>query len=297
MSRRVTSARFIGRTAELATVDDLLVRVATGEPATLLVAGDAGVGKTRLIEELARRARDRGFLVLAGGCLELCEGGIPMAPIVEALRRWRDQLDERELDEVGLAASELRFLIPDPPMAALSEPGPVTARPSPGRVLELVLGLVLRLADRRPTVLVTEDLHWADRSTLDLLSFLDRNLAGPVLLVGTFRSDELHRRHPLRPFLGELERSGSTVRLDLAPFDRAELTAQAEAITGATLRTDVLDELLRRSEGNPFFVEELLATEADRVDALPDSLRDILLGRVADLPDDQRAVLRLASTL
>jgi DNA-binding CsgD family transcriptional regulator len=294
MSRRVASAHFVGRHNEMAIVDELLTRATAGEPSLLLVAGDAGVGKTRLVDELSARARSHGFLVLVGGCLELCEGGIPMAPIVEAVRRLRDQLDPNEFDDLlGETASELRFLVPDPTV----EPDPASARPSPGRVLELLLALVQRLAERHPTVLVSEDLHWADRSTLDLLSFLDRNVTGPVLLVGTIRSDELHRRHPLRPFLAELERSGSTVRMDLAPFDRTELAAQAEAITGQAPRPELLDDLVRRSEGNPFFAEELLAADATHPDHLPESLRDILLGRVADLADDERVVLRLASTL
>ncbi len=294
MSRRVASAHFVGRQTELSIVDDLLSRATAGQPATLLIAGDAGVGKTRLVDELSARARAHGFVVLVGGCLELCEGGIPMAPIVEAVRRLRDQLDPAEFDDLlGETASELRFLVPDPTV----EPDPKAARPSSGRVLELLLALVQRLAERHPTVLVSEDLHWADRSTLDLLSFLDRNLTGPVLLVGTIRSDELHRRHPLRPFLAEIERSGSTVRMDLAPFDRTELAAQAEAITGYAPRPDLLDDLVRRSEGNPFFAEELLAADAAHPDHLPDSLRDIVLGRVADLSDQERDVLRLASTL
>jgi DNA-binding CsgD family transcriptional regulator/tetratricopeptide (TPR) repeat protein len=288
------SARFIGRTTELAIVDDLLARVGAGEPATMLIAGDAGVGKTRLIEELARRARDRGFLVLSGGCLELCEGAIPMAPIVEALRRLREQLPAEEYEALlGESGAELRFLVPE--AGALSAPS--DTRPSPGRLLELLLALVEQLAARQPTVLVCEDLHWADQSTLELLSFLDRNLGAPVLLVGTFRSDELHRRHPLRPFIAELERSGSTTRVDLAPFARSELAAQVEAITDHVPSPGQLDELARRTEGNPFFVEELLAAaSADRT-RLPESLRDILLGRVADLPERERAVLRLASTL
>jgi DNA-binding CsgD family transcriptional regulator/tetratricopeptide (TPR) repeat protein len=294
MSRRVASAEIVGRQAELATIDELLVQVRGGEPATLLIGGEAGVGKTRLIDELARRARDQGCTVLIGGCLELCEGGIPMAPMAEAVRRLRDQLAADEFDDLlGEATSELRFLAPGPTVEADAD----GARPSPGRLLELLLALIERLADRAPTVLVTEDLHWADRSTLDLLSFLDRNLSGRVLLVGSLRSDELHRRHPLRPVLAELERAGSTVRLELSPFDREQLALQAQAITGRVLRPDALDELARRSEGNPFFAEELLAAGAERPGHLSDSLRDILLGRVADLDESDRALLRLASTL
>jgi DNA-binding CsgD family transcriptional regulator/tetratricopeptide (TPR) repeat protein len=295
MSRRVAAAQIVGREPELAVIDALLTQTAGGRPTTLLITGDAGAGKTRLVDELAGRASRAGFLVLLGGCLELGEGGVPMAPIAEAVRRLRDQVDADEFDElVGGLATELHFLISDPTLDP--DPDVAGSRPSPGRLLELLLALVERVAARRPTVIVAEDLHWADRSTLDLLSFLDRNLAGPVLLVGTVRTDELHRRHPLRPFLAELDRSGSR-RLALQPFSRDQLAELAEAITGQPIRADALEELARRCEGNPFFAEELLAADAERPGQLSESLRDILLGRVADLDEDDRSLMRVASTL
>ena len=121
-----------------------------------------------------------------------------------------------------------------------------------------------RLAARAPLLMVIEDVHWADRSTLDLLGFLARNLRqGPIVLVVSYRSDELHRRHPLLPFLAEQERSGRAERLELGRFDRSELAAQLAAILGVEPDPELVERILARSEGNAFYAEELLASRHD----------------------------------
>ena len=293
--RRVASPHLVGRRAELAVLDEALTRAERDEPSVVVIAGEAGIGKSRLVAEVTDRAAGRGFLVLAGGCIELCEGGVPFAPVVEALRRLRDQVGANHVEHlIGTSVPELGALVP----GLLGEDfSPSAPLPPPGRLLELLLGLVGHLSTTAPVLLVIEDLHWADRSTLDLLTFLERNLAGRVVMVGTVRSDELHRRHPLRPVLAELERSGATTRLDLASFSRAELAEQVEAITGAPAHAAMLDELMSRSEGNPFFTEELVAAEADTRGPLPDNLRDIVMGRFAHLPDADQGVLRLSAAL
>ncbi|HEX7442712.1 MAG TPA: hypothetical protein VF320_02430, partial [Acidimicrobiales bacterium] len=195
---------------------------------------------------------------------------------------------------IGTSVPELGALVP----GLLGEDAsPSATLPPPGRLLELLLGLVGHLSTTAPVLLVIEDLHWADRSTLDLLTFLERNLTGPVVMVGTVRSDELHRRHPLRPVLAELERTGATTRLDLASFTRDELAEQIEAITGAAAHAATLDDLMQRSQGNPFFAEELVAAGADRSGPLPDNLRDVVMDRFAHLDDADQGVLRLAAAL
>jgi predicted ATPase len=129
---------------------------------------------------------------------------------------------------------------------------------SQARLFEVLLGLLGRLGRQAPVVLVVEDLHWADRSTRDLLAFLVRNLrAERVLLVATYRSDELHRRHPMRPFLAELARGGRVQRVDLAPFGREELATLLAGITGVPPTAATVDDILARTEGNGFFAEEL----------------------------------------
>ena len=295
VSRRVASPHLVGRGAELESLDEALTRAELGEPTVVVIAGEAGIGKSRLATELAARAEARGFLVLTGGCIELCEGGVPFAPVVEALRRLRDQLGADAVENLlGTSVPELGALVPGLLGEAAASTAPL---PPPGRLLELLLGLIGQLSASAPVLLIIEDLHWADRSTLDLVTFLERNVTGPVVMAGTVRSDELHRRHPLRPVLVELERSGSTVRVDLASFTRVELAEQVEAITGTALHTDALDDLLRRSQGNPFFAEELVAAGADRSGPLPDNLRDIVTGRFALLSDADQGVARLAAAL
>jgi predicted ATPase len=146
--------------------------------------------------------------------------------------------------------------------------------------------------------LVIEDLHWADRSTLDLLTFLVRNMGIAPLLVLTYRTDDLHRRHPLRPFLAELDRSGRVERLDLDRFDQGEISDLLMGSLGSNPADDLVEQIYRRSGGNAFFAEELLAAvrEENGNPQLPPSLENVLLSRVQVLSEDAQATLRIAAT-
>jgi predicted ATPase len=254
MSERVSSPSFVGRAEELGLLAAALERAGAGAPGIVLIAGEAGVGKTRLVDEFAAQAAAEGARVLAGGCIELGEGALPYAPIVEALRSLARGLDLAVLRSLaGPAHGLLAGLLP--------ELGDGQAEAVPGgsqaRLFEVLLGLLVRLGEQAPVVLVVEDLHWADRSTRDLLAFLVRNLhAERVLLVATYRSDELHRRHPMRPFLAELARGGRAQRVDLVPFGREELAALLAGITGVPPTAATVDDILTRTEGNAFFAEE-----------------------------------------
>jgi len=286
----VSSPVFVGRAAEIAQLRAALERARSGSPATTAVAGEAGVGKTRLVGELLEHAQELGALTLTGGCLDVADGVVAYASIVEALRSLVRLLEREELDRVlDGARAELTRLVPE--LGPQVEP--VGTLP-PGRLFELLLGVLHRLAERRPVVLVAEDVHWADRSTRDLLGFLVRNLRGGVALVLTYRSDELHRRHPLRPFLAELDRSGRAERLEVARLDRGELAELLTEIHGETPAPGLVDEILARSDGNPFFAEELLAARVEGVE-LPDNLRDLLLARVEKLPEETQRLLQVAA--
>ena len=163
-------------------------------------------------------------------------------------------------------------------------------------MFEALLALIERLGREQPVVLVLEDLHWADPSTRDFLTFLVRSArTEPLCLVVTYRSDELHRRHPLRPLLAELERTPGVDRLELERFSREEMLAQISAILGAPAPEELADRLFRRSEGNPLYTEELLAASSDCCPELPDTLRDLLLNRVERLPEVAQEVVRLVS--
>jgi DNA-binding CsgD family transcriptional regulator len=299
MAERVSCPIFVGRAEELRRLQAALERAGAGEPAIVLLGGEAGVGKTRLVAELAARAEATGARVLAGGCIELGHGALPYAPIVEALRPLARTLDPAALRSLaGPAHRELAGLLPELGGEREAQPDP-QGMPGHGqaRLFELLLSLLDRLGQERLLVLVVEDLHWVDRSTQDLLAFLVRNLrAERILLLATYRSDELHRRHPLRPFLAALLRSGRVERLELERFGRHELADLLEGILGAPPDALTVDDVLDRSEGNAFFAEELVAAASYRAGSvLPPSLRDILLIRFEALSDQAQAVLRVAA--
>jgi DNA-binding CsgD family transcriptional regulator/tetratricopeptide (TPR) repeat protein len=293
VARRVSSPVLVGRAAEVARLNAALERAAAGRPAIMVVAGEAGVGKTRLVAELLGRAGERGAVALSGGCLDVGEGVLAYAPMVEALRPLVGVLDAGELERVlGGARGELARLVPElgPPDGGRPAEAPL----APTRLFELLLGVLHRLAERGPVLLVVEDLHWADQSIRDLLGFLVRNLRGGVALVLTYRSDELHRRHPLRPFLAELDRSGRAERLELDRLGRRELAELLAAILEEPAAPALVAEILGRSEGNPFFAEELLAAHLDGT-RLPSALRDVVLARVEALSEPTQRVLEVAA--
>jgi predicted ATPase len=275
MADQVTTSRFVGRTQELARLRGLLGRAAGGEPLLVLLGGEAGVGKTRLVQQLTAAAEEQGVRVLAGGCVPLGEEGLPFAPVTEALRGLVRDLDPAELEVVaGPARAELARLLPDLAWggeAAAGAGATGAGQAGQGRLFALLLGMVQRLAASAPLLLIVEDLHWADRSTRDLLAFLATTLrTGRVLLMGSFRSDELDRRHPVRRLLGELGRNRRVVRLELPRFTRAELAEQLAGLLGADPPTRLVDDIHARSGGNPFFAEELLlAGEGADPHALP----------------------------
>ncbi|HKE98830.1 MAG TPA: AAA family ATPase [Actinomycetes bacterium] len=290
--KRVSSPVLVGRDAEVARLRAALDRAAAGQPTTVVVAGEAGVGKTRLVAELLRHAGEAGAVALTGGCLDVGEGVLAYAPMVEALRWLTRILDPEELERaLGGARGELARLVPELGPRAGQEPA---APLEPMRLFELLLGMLQRLAERSPVLVVVEDLHWADQSTRDLLGFLIRNLRAGVALVLTYRSDELHRRHPLRPFLAELERSGRAERLEPARLGRRELAALLAGILDGPVAPALVGEILARSEGNPFFAEELLAAHLEGT-RLPLALRDLVLARVEGLSEPAQRVLEVAA--
>jgi DNA-binding CsgD family transcriptional regulator len=285
MGARFCSPRFVGRQAERAALASALRAARAGEGAVALVAAEAGMGKSRLLAEAGAQARRDGMAVAVGECPPLGEAEFPYAPIVAATRPLLAAADPDAL--LGPDHAELAALLPELGDAGRPRGG------SQARLFEQLLALLAGVARAQPLLLVVEDLQWADRSTRDFLAFLVRAARRePIALVVSYRSDELHRRHPLRPFVHELERSGRALRIELAPFTRAELREQVAAILDATPPPQLVDRLLARSEGNPFFTEELLASP----DApLPASLRDILLARVDARPAPVREVLRIAA--
>jgi predicted ATPase len=203
MGATLISPVLVGRESELSVLLAAVERAAGGEGAVAVVGGEAGVGKTRLVQEAAAHAR-RGGRVLSGACVEVGGDVLPLAPIVDALRSLARSTPADQLQALlGPARRPLARLVPElDPDAELDAHGG-----APAQLLEPVLGLLARLSAQRPLLLVIEDLHWADRSTLDLVALLGRSLRGMrVALVVTYRSDELHRGHPLRALVTGWER-------------------------------------------------------------------------------------------
>ncbi|WP_327587600.1 AAA family ATPase [Nonomuraea sp. NBC_00507] len=290
MAERLSSPVFVGRVAEITRLAAALERAVAGEPSTVMVAGEAGVGKTRLLAELIGQAREAGAVTLVGGCLDVGDGVLAYAPVVEAARSLGGMLDAEELGRVlGGSRAELARLVPE-----LGEPVAGADPVAPARLFELLLGVLHRLAERRPVLLVVEDLHWADQSTRDLLGFLIRNVRAGVCMVLTYRSDDLHRRHPLRPFLAELGRNSRAERLEVGAFGRREVADLLAGITGERPSAKLVTEIRARSGGNPFFVEELLAASREGT-AMPAALRDVVLARVEALSEPVQQVLRVAA--
>ena len=229
MASGAASPVFAGRAAELAALHRAFAAAAAGVPGTVLIGAEAGGGKTRLTGEFTAAVRDRA-LVLAGGCVDFTAAGLPYAPFTAMLRGLARG---RGADAVtallpGGRAGELAGLLPElgaPPSGGDPELG--TAR-----LFGAILSLLEALAEQGPLVMVAEDVHWADRATCDLLSFLVASLAdAPILVLVTFRSDEAEA-DPLRRLLPRLDRMAGVSRVELGGLSRAEVGEQLAGILG-----------------------------------------------------------------
>ncbi|WP_281356394.1 helix-turn-helix transcriptional regulator [Acrocarpospora macrocephala] len=275
----------IGRGEELGRLVRVLDAAAGGLAGVALVGGDAGIGKTRLIRELVELARRRDFVVLVGQCAELGDA-LPYLPLTDALRGAAGGPVVE-----GLAARPvLRRLLPDSDAAPADV---VTGGLAQQRLFGSMLSLLTEVAEQRPVLFVLEDLHWADRSTRDLVVFLTRMLQRErVCLVGTYRTDDLHRRHPLRPVLAELQRLPLVTGVEVPPLADEAMAAHLAALGDGD--ANAIDGVVRRAGGNPFFAEELFASTAGS-ERLPGTLADVLMARVEGLSDTAQQVLRVAA--
>ncbi|MEU1201903.1 AAA family ATPase [Streptomyces sp. NPDC005813] len=290
---------FIGRADELARLTGVLERAKQGDPRAVLVAGDAGVGKTRTLAEAAAHAAATGMTVLTGHCVDLGDVGLPYLPFTEIL---------------GALATDERFapaLAAHPAVGPLLGAGPGTGADHGGRLqlFEGLAGLLAAVTDISPLLLVLEDLHWADQSSRDLLRFLlsrgilQRPAAGAsahrLAVFASYRADDLHRRHPLRPLLAELIRLPAVDRLELRPMPDAEVARLVRALRTDPVPDTTVTRIVERAEGNAFYAEELLAALPGGVDpaspAMPSGLADVLLIRIEQLSETAQQVLRTAA--
>jgi DNA-binding CsgD family transcriptional regulator len=278
---------FVGRAAELARMDKLLGDAETGQPVVLLVSGDAGVGKTRLISELAAHAAGRGFAILSGRCAELADT-VPYLPLADAIRAAA----RGPLADVVASRPVLARLLPDQEIARPAGDLPGVAQQ---QLFGAVLGMLTELASASPVLLVLEDLHWADGSTRDLITFLSRVLRGErVALVLSYRTDDMHRGHPLRPVVGELHRLPTVTTIDVGPLDSVAMAQHLTQLAEGRLDAAAIDALISRAEGNAYYAEELLAASSSGRQ-LPAGLADLLVARLAGLSAATQQVLRAAA--
>jgi hypothetical protein len=290
---QVSSPVLVGRSRQLSVLDSALAAV-RGSPSALVVGGEAGIGKSRLVREFADRARGTGARVLTGGCLELGADGLPFAPFTAVLRELVRELGAPSVADLlpGGSARELARLLPE--FGESAEPD--DAGEARARLFEHMLLLLERLAEAGPVVLVIEDMHWADHSSRDLLAFLIRNQpsADGLLIVATYRSDDMHRAHPLRPLLAELDRIGWITRMDVGRLTRQDSDQLVTRIAAREPDDDLRAAVYRRTEGNPLFVEALLA-DGETGSGLPESLRDLLVASVRRLPEETQEMVRVVS--
>jgi DNA-binding CsgD family transcriptional regulator/tetratricopeptide (TPR) repeat protein len=298
----------VGRAEELARLMAHVDRALAGRPSALLVAGDAGVGKTRVLDELSRRAAQRGLRVLTGHCVDLGDVGLPYLPFVDLLRPIVADPERTP----GLAGHPvLAGLLTGRPGAGTTVPADDGDGGSPrargafrppaddGRLqlFEAVASLLAELAGDVPLLVVLEDLHWADRSSRDLLRYLLARLVDePIAVVASYRADDLHRRHPLRPLLAELVRLPGVERLTLDPLPDPDVAALVRGLASASggVAAGTVEDVVARAEGNAFYAEELLAAGLAG-EALPMGLTDVLLARVEQLTPPAQQVLRVAA--
>jgi DNA-binding CsgD family transcriptional regulator/tetratricopeptide (TPR) repeat protein len=288
---RLTSSRFVGRQSQLAELELAYREALEGNPRLLLIAGDSGVGKTRLLSEA--RGVFEGAHVLFGQCVEQGELELPYAPLLGALRPL---VRDRDAVLAELSAGSRAHLASLLPSLGPSAGGDGAGADGQMRLFESLLELLHLLSVRQPLVLVLEDMHWADRSTRAFAAFLARSLIGErVLVLLSYRGDELHRKHPLRPLLAELVRLDTARLIELEPFDRGELTEALTDILGEHPDDDLIDRLLTRTDGNALYVEELLAAALDGRGATPQSLRDAFMLRIERMSVDAGLAARAVS--
>ncbi|SEI89428.1 regulatory protein, luxR family [Demequina mangrovi] len=288
------SAAMVGRAAELGTLADALADGAAGEPRAVLVRGEAGIGKSRLVHEaLARPAADDAPRVTAvSHCIDLGPVGAPLVPVRRLLRDLHAAVGDAAFRAAAGREVTLHALA-----ALVPEIGDDAAAPPPVSgsdwLADAVERLVEGLTESTHVVLVVEDIHWADAATLALLRTLATTLRGSRLtVVMTFRTDDVDRGPALRETLAELQRSRAVTTVDMARLDRASIAAHARQILDRSPTEVEVDVLERRSEGVPFFVEELLGIPDGE---LPRTLREVVLAGVERLGPEAQEVVRVAA--
>lgn len=289
MSKPNPSVGLIGRRRELEQLEDSFARAASNDPAVVLIAGETGIGKSRLIRDFLASARPRHATCVTGACPVISGQEIPYAPLAAALRGLRDELGVADFDSIVQPGSALARLVPGTTV------GPeATSFGSQLRLFEEFLATLIRLGVRvpeAPVVFTIEDLQWSDTSTRDLLGYLIRNLSqGRILIIGSYRDNEAMASEGLRRLLLESVRMPSVVELEVGPLDDADALLLLETLSGPRTAAETATTL-HLASGNPLFLERL-ATSKLR-EEIPRSLVKLFADQVARLGRPSQQVLRL----
>jgi DNA-binding CsgD family transcriptional regulator/tetratricopeptide (TPR) repeat protein len=297
----VAATSFVGRTAELGQLVDLVRQAGSGRAATAMIAGEAGVGKTRLLAEFTEQARhDVNAHVLSGSCGRLDDGVVPYAPLVESLRSllW-EKGPEMVRQAAGPAWHDLADLVSDV-AGGTAAAGPDVGVPGRLRVFSAVRRMLERLGTTAPVVLVFEDLHWADQSTLDLVSYLTHTMDGERTLLACSHRSALPAGHRLRTMLSEPGFRPRVTSMELPRFTEAELSVFLHEF--APLDQDTVRRYHEVSDGNAFFAEQLAVSgvlsgsvSGSVEEPVPRSVNELVLARFSALSAAARRVLRVAS--
>ena len=300
MPARISSRSLVERRAELEALELALERAADGDPTVTLVIGEAGIGKSRLLREAERRARERGMAVLRGECLRLDGGELPFAPLAALLRDAAPEQLDAALGELGPEVrAELERAFPHLgagiPVGGGSQPD----RFAQARVFEAIVLLLGSLGRSAPLLMVLEDVHWIDRSTREFVRFLVRGLRRERVAVAiSFRTGELGSADPVREMLAELQYHERVTLAELGPLGREGVAAQLEGILGRPPEPALAAELHERCGGNPLFAEELLSAHRDPGgEMLPARLADALRVRLRRVPEPVRGLLPYAAVI
>jgi tetratricopeptide (TPR) repeat protein len=313
----LSRGRLVGRANELAEARELWQRAREGRGHAVLLSGEPGAGKTRLAREITIQAAVDGALVLSGGCYEY-EATTPYLPFVEAFRRWvREQKNNELLQEIlGDVGPQIANLAPEIEQRLGPFPERHHLAPHEERLLffDAVANVFANLARRQGLLFYADDLHWADRGTLWLLGHLLRQLRNErVLILGAYRETELDRAHPLAKALVDWNRERLVTRITLRRFDKGETGAQLGALLGESVSNDFADAVHRETEGNPFFVEEVLKALIERGSVrresgrwkrcdveellIPQSVKEAIGNRLDRVSSECNEVLRSAAVL
>ncbi|MBV8134074.1 MAG: AAA family ATPase, partial [Deltaproteobacteria bacterium] len=307
----------VGRERELSSLTSGLDETLAGHGRLVfLVSGEPGIGKTRLADEFAAVAEAKGFAVRIGHCFQ---EAVPFLPFVEMLERFVDCIAEpeqlrrqlaQEASELARLLPKLRRILPDLP-PALDLP-PLQAR---RHLFNCFFDFLARIATEQPTLMIVEDLHWADDSTLALLDHLAQRIAElPVMLLGTYRDAEIDVTRGLAKTLEDLLRGRIATRLKLKGLPRDDVATMLSRLSGKSASAEVVEEIFAETEGNPFFVEELfrhLDEENRLYDStgefhsslkiaefeVPESVRLVVARRLERLDETTRRMLATAATI